>query len=182
MNSSARITVAITPSRVPRRLPSISEWCAYVTVAPDDSRRIVFSRGTSYGDSGSIPCGGQCAPSSTVGARALWKKAQKMLMKKNTSLTMNRATPRDSPFCTAKVWFPRYVPSADTSRNHRIIANSVDRNPRTTNVRPLANPWKYITPPDVRDSRANDVSRGHGDGSTRWNGCPWYSCRAVVIV
>lgn len=73
VNSSARITVAITPSSVPRRLPSISEWCAYVTVAPDDSRRIVFSRGTSYGDSGSIPCGGQCAPSSTVGARALWK-------------------------------------------------------------------------------------------------------------
>jgi hypothetical protein len=40
--------------------------------APDDSRIIVFSRGISYGDSASIPTGGQCAPSSTVGARALW--------------------------------------------------------------------------------------------------------------
>lgn len=137
--------------------------------APLDSRMIVFSRGISYGDSASIPCGGQCDPSSTVGARALWKKAQNSETKKNTSLMMKRATPSVSPFCTANVWFPRYAPSADTSRNHRIIANSVARNPNTTSVPECAYPWKYITPEVVSVSSANDVSSGHGDGSTRWN-------------
>ena len=65
-------------------------------------------------------------------------QAQNRDTKKNTSLMMNRATPRVSPFCTANVWFPRYAPSADTSRNHRIIANSVARNPNVTSVRPCA--------------------------------------------
>ena len=37
----------IIPNNVPRRLPSISEWCAYVTLAPDDSNRIVLSKGIS---------------------------------------------------------------------------------------------------------------------------------------
>jgi hypothetical protein len=109
-----------------------------VTVAPDDSRIIVFSSGISNGLRGSIPAGGQCAPSSTVGASAEWKYAQKMLIKKKTSLTMNRATPRLSPFCTANVWCPRNAPSADTSRNHKIIANSVDKNPSVSSVPPLA--------------------------------------------
>lgn len=48
---------------------------------------------------------------------------------------INRATPRFRPFCTAKVWHPRYDPSADTSRNHSTIANSVDRNPIPTSGR-----------------------------------------------
>lgn len=65
--------VRIIPSNTPFRLPWISEWCAYVTVAPDDNKIIVFSKGISNGLSGSIPAGGQCAPNSTVGARALWK-------------------------------------------------------------------------------------------------------------
>ena len=99
---------------------------------------IVFSRGISNGFRGSIPAGGQCAPSSTVGAKALWKYAQKIEMKKNTSLTMNRATPKLRPFCTANVWFPKNDPSATTSRNQRIIANNVAKNPNSTIVPPLA--------------------------------------------
>jgi hypothetical protein len=79
---------------------------------------------------------------------------------------MNRATPRVRPFCTANVWCPRYEPSADTSRNHRIIPNSVDRNPNARNVNEWANPWKYITPDVVSVSSENDVRIGHGEGST----------------
>ena len=60
----------IIPNNVPRRFPSISEWCAYVTLAPDDSNRIVLSKGISNGFNGSIPCGGQDIPNSTVGAKA----------------------------------------------------------------------------------------------------------------
>jgi hypothetical protein len=70
---TANTTVIMIPSNVPRRLPSISEWCAYVTLAPDESSKIVLSNGTSNGFRGSIPCGGQCVPNSTVGARAEWK-------------------------------------------------------------------------------------------------------------
>lgn len=60
----------IIPSSVPRRLPSISEWCAYVTLAPEDRSRIVLSSGISKGFNGSIPAGGQLTPSSTVGDSA----------------------------------------------------------------------------------------------------------------
>jgi hypothetical protein len=35
------------PKIVPRRLPSISEWCAYVTLAPDESSSTVLSNGIS---------------------------------------------------------------------------------------------------------------------------------------
>lgn len=44
---AARITVRIIPMIVPRRLPWISEWCAYVIDAPDESRITVFNNGTS---------------------------------------------------------------------------------------------------------------------------------------
>ena len=73
MNTRAKITVIIIPSNVPRRLPSISEWCAYVTLAPDESSRIVLSNGRPNGSRASIPVGGQTVPSSTVGAKAEWK-------------------------------------------------------------------------------------------------------------
>lgn len=41
-------------------------------VTPDARRTAVFSRGTSNGLSGVIPMGGQCPPSSGVGARLEW--------------------------------------------------------------------------------------------------------------
>lgn len=101
----------------------------------------MFNKGISNGFKGSIPAGGQCAPSSTVGANALWKYAQKIEIKKKTSLTINKATPKLRPFCTAKVWFPINEPSAATSRNQRIIANSVAKNPNNTNVPPVT--WTF---------------------------------------
>jgi len=51
---------------------------------------------------------------------------------------MNKATPKLSPFCTANVWLPMNDPSAATSRNHKIIANSVAKNPIVSSVPPLA--------------------------------------------
>lgn len=55
---------------------------------------------------------------------------------------MKSATPRLRPFCTAKVWFPISVPSATTSRNHKIIALNVATNPRISNVPDEATPLK----------------------------------------
>jgi len=93
-------------------------------------------------------------------------------MKKKISLIMNNATPRLRPFCTANVWLPNSVPSATTSRNHRIIAATVATNPKATRVPPLANPLKYIAAEIVKVSSANEVNSGQGDGVTKWKGCP----------
>ena len=103
-------------------------------------------------------------------------------MKKNTSLIMNNATPRLRPFCTAKVWFPRRVPSATTSRNQRIIELNVVRNPMITRNPPLANPLKYIAEAIVKIRSENEVSSGHGDGVTKWNGCAWNCARDSCII
>ena len=88
-------------------------------------------------------------------------------MKKKISLTINNATPRFNPFCTANVWFPRSVPSATTSRNHRIIALTVATKPKMTRVPPLAKPLKYIAAETVKVNSAKDVNSGQGDGVTK---------------
>lgn len=119
------------------------------------------------GFSGSIPCGGQDIPNSTVGAKAEWKYLQKIEIKKKISLTMKRATPRFKPFCTANVWLPSSVPSATTSRNHKIIALTVATNPKATNIPPLAKPLKYIAAEIVKVNSENEVNNGQGEGVTK---------------
>lgn len=104
---SANITVNNIPYKVPLLLPCIIEWCAYVTVTPDDNNITVLSAGNSKGLIASIPIGGQCAPISTVGDKELWKYAQNMAKKKRASDTINSATPIFKPLCTANVWLPR---------------------------------------------------------------------------
>jgi len=80
---------------------------------------------------------------------------------------MNKATPRLRPFCTAKVWLPNKVPSATTSRNHKIMALTVANNPKITRVPPLAKPLKYIAAEIVKVNNANDVNKGQGEGVTK---------------
>lgn len=81
-------------------LPSINAWWAQVTVIPDDNKIVVFKRGIWNGLKGWIPSGGQTPPSSIVGDKLLWKKAQKNLIKKNTSETINRIIPHRNPITT----------------------------------------------------------------------------------
>jgi len=69
----------------------------------------------------STPNGGQLAPSSTVGASALWKKAQNIATKNITSEIINNITPRFNPFWTAAVWLPNSVPSVVISLNQKAI-------------------------------------------------------------
>jgi hypothetical protein len=42
-----------------------------------------------------------------------------MAKKNKASDTIKRATPMFNPFCTARVWFPKYVPSLITSRHQK---------------------------------------------------------------
>ena len=90
-----------------------------------------------------------------------------MEIKKKISLTMKRATPRFKPFCTANVWLPNSVPSATTSRNHKIMALTVATNPKATRRPPLAKPLKYIAAEIVKVNRENDVNKGQGEGVTK---------------
>ena len=67
----------------------------------------VFNNGNSKGLIAVIPKGGQDAPNSTVGDKALWKNAQKIARKNNASDTINKATPIFIPRCTDIVWSPK---------------------------------------------------------------------------
>lgn len=82
---------------------SINLWWAHVTVTPEARRIAVLRRGICMGLKGWIPAGGQVIPISTVGAKLLWKKAQKNEMKKNTSETINKIIPQRSPVVTCTV-------------------------------------------------------------------------------
>lgn len=53
----------------------------------------MFNKGTSKGLKGITPLGGQFLPSSIVGARLLWKKAQKKDIKNKTSEQINNSIP-----------------------------------------------------------------------------------------
>lgn len=73
---------------------------------PEAKRITVFNRGISQGFKGSIPAGGHMQPSSTVGLKAEWKKAQPIEIKKNTSDITNRINPKVNPCCTLEVCDP----------------------------------------------------------------------------
>lgn len=70
---------------------------------PEERRIIVLRRGTWYGLNGFTSFGGQSKPIFKSGERLLWKKAQKKLVKKSTSLTINRIIPNFKPFFTIRV-------------------------------------------------------------------------------
>lgn len=106
VNTSASITVNAAPNSPLLLRPCIKEWWQYVIVTPDASNIAVFSRGNSKAFIASIPTGGHWPPNSTVGDRALWKYAQNIARKNNTSDTINKATPMFKPLWTAKVWLP----------------------------------------------------------------------------
>jgi hypothetical protein len=71
------VTVSVKPISPSFALPNINAWWAQVTVTPEESNTTVFNSGTPHGLSGLIPIGGHMFPNSTVGARLLWKNAQK---------------------------------------------------------------------------------------------------------
>jgi hypothetical protein len=145
--------------------PSISLWCAHVTVTPDANSTAVFSNGTLKGLIGVIPTGGQQHPSSAVGASLLWKNAQKKAKKKHTSDKMNSSIPYRSPLATYVVWAPWNVPSRITSRHHWII----DR-PRTAtdnNRQVVEWMWNHLTNPTVINSAPRAEVKGHGLTSTK---------------
>jgi len=173
VNITAKIIVNTKPYKDPLLFPCINEWWAYVTVTPDDNKITVFNNGNSKGFIASIPIGGHIAPNSTVGESALWKNVQNIATKNKASDTINNATPRLSPLCTAKVWFPMYVPSDIISLNHNDID---DINVNRANIKKysaLLNEWKDKTLEVVSVNKLILVYMGQGEGETRWKGWAW---------
>ena len=76
----------------------IKQWCDHVTINPDDSRIIVFNRGTLNWLMVVTPIGGQIHSVSIEGVSLLWKNAQKKAEKKQISLVITRSIPSFSPF------------------------------------------------------------------------------------
>jgi hypothetical protein len=75
-----------------------------------------------------------------------------------------------SPFCTANVWFPKYVPSLITSRHHNDIDNTNVIKAKVKKLPALLNPCIVNTVLVVKVNKAAEVYIGQGDGDTRWKG------------
>ena len=133
----------------------------------------MFNNGNSKGLIASIPIGGHWAPNSTVGDKELWKKAQKIARKNIASDIIKRATPIFKPFCTASVWFPKYVPSLITSRHQKDIDNIRETKAKIKKIDTLLNVCIVNTPLHVKVNKDTHVKIGHGEGDTRWKGWAW---------
>lgn len=89
----ANKTVKNKPINPSVRLLQTIAWWAQVTVHPDNKRTKVLRNGISQGLNTTIPFGGHIEPISTVGAKLLWKNAQKNAKKKSISEIINNKTP-----------------------------------------------------------------------------------------
>lgn len=171
MKTKAKIIVKKSPNKVLYLSLAIKEWWEKVTVEPEDNNNTVFKNGTDKGFNASIPKGGQLDPNSTEGERAEWKYAQKMEIKKNSSLIINKITPKFRDFCTAWEWSPLSVPSWDTSLNQRYIKKFTENNENNANTPPLL--WNHITAVAVKHNKPQDIIKGHGETVTKWYGWAW---------
>ena len=143
-------------------------------VAPLDSRMVVFKRGTSNGLMAEIPVGGQTLPTSMLGLKEEWKKAQKKAKKKNTSEEINNTMPIRRPSSTLLVCAPRCVPSRVMSRHHKYIVIRIRTSPNR--IRSASYLCIQEASPPTKHRLPIEPVRGHGLMSTRWNGWWTYTC------
>lgn len=160
------MTVHQRPCKVLEWSPSIKAWWAHVTLTPEDTRTIVFNKGTWNGLKVKIPKGGHRAPTSVLGAKLEWKKAQKNLRKKKISEIINKAIPPRRPSSTIDVWRPWVEPSREISRHHWIITNKIILRPTIISL--ISPRWNQPTIPLVKKRPPIDPSKGQGDSSTIW--------------
>lgn len=140
-----------------------------MTVTPELRRTAVFRSGTEKASMGCTPGGGQAQPISGVGARLLWKNAQKNAKKNITSDAMNSSMPKRRPDLTCEVCIPITVASRVTSRHHWYMEAMVRITPIVSGI--TQEKWKDTTRPKARLKAPIEDTRGHGLISTRWNGC-----------
>lgn len=154
------------PWKVWENLFSIIPWWAHVTVTPEANKIIVLSKGTWIGLNGKIPAGGHWSPISIVGAKLLWKNAQKKEKKNKTSDVINKIIPQRIPLATINVCNPWNVLSRLMSRHHWIQVKAKIEVPIINNVG--ENVWNHLTMPDVMNSAPSAPVNGQGLWSTKW--------------
>lgn len=126
---------------------SIKPWWAHVIVTPELNKIAVFNKGTWNGLKIKIPDGGQILPNSVDGDKLEWKKAQKKLIKKKISETINKIIPQRNPSITGKVWSPWKVPSREISRHHWYIVKIVIKFPKINNEESYW--WNHLINPET---------------------------------
>jgi hypothetical protein len=72
-----------------------------------------------------------------------------------------------SPFCTANVWLPRYVPSLITSLHQNDMEDISNIKPDSAKLPALGKACIVDTPLVVNTRRDKAVYNGHGEGDTR---------------
>jgi len=144
-------------------------WWDHVTEIPEDRRIKVFSKGTWVALKGVIPKGGQIAPISKIGAKLLWKKAQKKEKKNNTSEVINKTIPQRSPLVTKNVWRPWKVLSRVMSRHHwYVVRLMIERLKRKSRLFEWRN---HLVIPETIIKEPKEAIRGQGLWSTKWKVC-----------
>ena len=138
----ARKIVKANPQTASNFKPAVIAWCVYVTVAPEQSKINVFTKGTSKGLNVFIPFGGQILPISIVGDKLAAKKAQKKATKNIISETINKIIPYLKPNWTILVWTPSKVPSRVTSLHQKNIQDKTENKPKNKVSNPPTYPWK----------------------------------------
>ena len=86
---------------------------------------------------------------------------------------MNYPTPKFKPLCTARVWLPKYVPSAIISLNHNDILLTKQIKDKKKILDACSKPCIHKTPVVVTLNNIPLVNKGQGEGFTRWKGWAW---------
>lgn len=140
-------------------------------MTPEANNIIVFNNGNSVGLTTVMPNGGQDIPKSIEGLSDEWKKAQNRDTNISISLITNNKKPWFNPFFTNIVWSPKYVLSAITSLNHKLIDNNRVNKHKNNTLNDAIYPCEVNANVRAKFINENDVVIGQGDGSTKWNGC-----------
>jgi len=150
-------------------------WWDQVMDTPEDSKIIVFKRGTFIGLNGEMLIGGQFWPNSTLGLILLWKYAQKNDRKKKISDVINKIILIFNPNITFEWWNPWFLASRVISRHHiyatimvtmldkiivigdficiQITKDEVIQRPKNyTNASELLNEFRLYAHPECKDT------------------------------
>ena len=77
------------------------------------------------------------------------------------------------PLCTARVWFPKYVPSDITSLNQKNILDINNISAENSQCPAYWKLWKVKTAEVVKVNKLIEQKSGQGEGDTKWKGWPW---------
>jgi len=149
--------------------PDFREEWDQVTVAPDERRTTVFSKGTWKADKDCRPRGGQHEPNSTLGESEQCRYAQKKPKKKKISETIKRPIPSRNPNCTRLVWNPKWVDSRIIFDHQKRQDTKIIKTPRVIKVRPRFD--QDSTRPQTKNKAEIEETNGQGEGVTKWKGC-----------